>query len=272
MSGASVVTVKNWPAWPPLLTQKILPTHTSFCHWAAPEYSDIGQTVLHTVLSAISFAVAIWSAIEQRRVFDMRYEIAKGYANIAQEQWNRFNGTYKPLETSMIAVCSSETTIKPDYAKNKSEFTPFVDTALGQAQAELDRYSKAFCLCPVNGSMTANSALKDDVINFSYREREEYALDRDVARFNRRSSLLNMGRDLLSDSAKYSGSANDLLSGAGESQAAATQSAFTALGYLRNRFATSYPNYVMSSSSAGVTMSQGGDSGGMPGGMSMDSA
>lgn len=268
--GASAVYITN--AW---AHQTSLSAHTGFCHWAAPEYTTIGQTGLHAILSVISFAVAVWSAYEQLRVFNMRYQIAKGYADIAQDQWDRFNGKYKPLENSMIAEISAEVVVKPDYAKAKSEFTQFAETGFAQAKSEYDRAIKLFGICSDDSSIEVNKALwSDDMVNYGYRDAESYALLRDESRFNRRASLLNIGRDLLSNSAKYSGAASDLLTSSGEQAANTTQNAMTAVGYLRNKFATTYPGYMMYAPSAGVAMSpsNGASGGQLTSSMSLDGA
>lgn len=238
--GSPYVTIRN--SWANQ-GSKIL-THTSFCHWAAPEYSDTGQSGLHLVLAAISFAVGVWSAYEQMRVFNMRYEIAKGYANLAQEQWDRFSSRYRPLENAMISECLAETEIKPDYPKARSGFTQFAEAGAAQAQAECDSLMKQYCLCPDQTqaqSILADRALcLDDSVNFSYRDQEIYSRNRDDFRFNKRSNILNIGRNMLADSSRYAAASGEMLTDAANLTSAATQGAFTFLGYIRNRASTAY--------------------------------
>jgi hypothetical protein len=254
-SGASAVWIQN--AW---ATQSKIPTHTSFCHWAAPEFTGTGQTGMHAMLSVIAFAVAVWSAYEQLRIFNMRYEIAKGYADIAQEQWDRFDGRYRPLEDAMISECLAETPIEPDYLKALSEYAQFAEAGYAQARQEYDILMKQLCLCPDPSFSLeqANALWADDSVNLGYREAEDFALKADDIRFNKRSNLLNVGRDLLANSAKYGGAADGMLSQAGEA-AGQTMHGMTGLvSYLKNRYATTYPGYMMYAPTSGVALSTGG--------------
>ncbi|MDR1872011.1 MAG: hypothetical protein LBS60_08890 [Deltaproteobacteria bacterium] len=231
-----------------------LETHTSFCHWAAPEYSTIGQTALHAILSVIAFAVGVWSAAEQMRIFKLRYEIAKGYANIAQEEWDRFNQKYRPLENAQIAENLTTPVVTANYPKAKSDYTQFVELSFGQAQKEFDTLAKKYCLCPNADLETEKNIFLDDSVNFGYRSEERMIIEEEDQRFNIQASLLNIGRNNLANASKFSGLAADLLGHAAQANQAATNGAFGFLGYVRNRFATSYPAHVMQSSSAGVAM------------------
>jgi hypothetical protein len=231
-----------------------IPTHTSFCHWAAPEYSTTVQTLLHTILAVISFAVGIWSAYEQLRIFKLRYEIAKGYANIAKDEWNRFNDKYRPLENLMIAEALAAPAVAPDYATAKSNYTQFTSAGYTQTQLEMTALAKKFCICSNLEPTTEKALWLDDSINYGYRDEEREAIVQDDLRFNKRANLLNVGRNNMANSAKYGGLASDLLSDAAAANEKATSGAFNFLGYVRNRFETTYPGYVMYSPSAGVSM------------------
>jgi hypothetical protein len=240
-------------------------SHVSFCHWAAPQYGDGGEGGLQSLLSVVAFAVAVWSAYEQMRIFQMRYDIAKGYANIAQERWDRFNAAYKPLENAVVDEISAQGPVVPDYAGAKSEYSGFADNAYGDAERRMRLTAARYALCVdptlVNDLNLSASVAKDDGVNFGYRHAEWYAILRDDVRWNNRAAILNLGRDLLAQSAKYGSMANDMLANAGQAAGEAMGGALSYLGYRRNRQETYYPSQFTSSASPGGMLDFGGNLG-----------
>lgn len=262
MGGSSTVYLSN-PMFQDLVGG--LSTHTSFCHWAAPMYGDSGEGGLHSLLSVVAFAVAVWSAYEQLRIFKMRYDIAKGYANIAQERWDRFNAAYKPLENAMVDEISAQGPVSADYAGVQSDYNIFTGNAYGDADRRLRLTAARYALCIdpslVDDLNLAASLAKDDGVNYGYRHAEWYAILRDDVRWNNRAALLNLGRDMLAQSAKYGSMANDMLGSAGQAAGAAMEGALGYLGYANNRNETYYPAHFTTSTSPGGLIDFGGNMG-----------
>jgi hypothetical protein len=248
-----------------------LKTQATICHWAPPQFTDKGQTVLHAVLSVVSFAVAIWSAGEQARIFRMRAKLADGYAAIAEEEWNRFNKKYRPLENDMIAECLAETDYEPDYDGAEETYGALASDGLDRARAMMEETARGWALCMdgslLSGLAAESAAAGTDFVNYGYRDAEWYAQKKRDYRFNRRSNLLNLGRNLISQSAKYGGAADSILQGAGAAAGAAMAGAMQFLGYIQNRNDPVYLGYV----DGGVP--SGGSGGGFPmsSAMSVDS-
>jgi len=228
-----------------------------FCHWAAPRYGDIGQKALNTVLAVVAFIVAYKSLEAQIEINNMRQSIADSYAKIFEDRWNRYKTAYMPLEAAMIQDIMNTPIPEVDCSSVKSDYTSFVANAFGENSQRLTAMASKYCLC-VDKSLTDDLALSrtitvDDSVNLGYRFDEMYVIQRDDARWNKRSNLLNLGRDLLAQSAKYSATADTLLSGLGEGAGRAFSGAVGYLGYYFNRQQTEYPsNYAMSSSPGGV--------------------
>jgi hypothetical protein len=243
--------LEEWPEQP-------LNTQTTICGWAPPKVTDAGDTALHAVLSVVAFAVAIWSAYEQMRIFNMRYELADAYASLAEQQWTRFDGRYRPVEAMLVAECMAENPIEPDYESARSRGAEFASFGSAQANIEYERNLKLYNLCPGTDRLQANAVndalLSDDSVNYALRDEEYNALVEDDMRFNRRASLLNLGRDLLSTSMRYGQAANSILAGAAAAQAQTTAGAMAFLGYIRNREETQYPQFLIQSTSPGAIL------------------
>jgi hypothetical protein len=218
---------------------------TRICTWAAPTFGDLGQGVLHKILSAVAFAVAIWSAIEQQRIFKMRYDLAKEYAKIAQEQWNRFNTRYKPLEAMAIAECLNNLPPEPDYPLAQSMGNQMAADGQDLGAMILKKYAK--CIDPATlRSYEVSGAVKaDDLVNYHYRDQEAYSLVKGLQLFNRRANILKLGRDLAAQSVKFADSANTMLGGIAQGLAQTTNGAMTFLGYIRHREITAYPENLI---------------------------
>lgn len=233
-----------------------------FCHWAAPMYGDAGQSMLNTVLAVVAFIVAYKSLEAQIEINDMRRDIADGYAKITEDRWRRFKSAYAPLELALINEIMSQGPVEPDYERARSNHNAYVANAFGDAQARLAGLAQRYALC-IDETLTNDLQLSaglaaDDGVNFGYRWEEWYAIMRDDIRWNRRSNLLNLGRDLLAQSAQYASYANNILAGLGEQAGKAFSGALGYLGYYFSRQNTAYPNSYVSSSTPGGVLDFGG--------------
>ena len=213
------------------------PINSEICGWKPPAYGDAGYSAFHLALSAVAFAVAVWSAYEQMRIFNMRYQLANAYADIAQETWDRFDARYRPLENQMINICIGEVAVVPDYEAARGTYSAFVERGRSAGDQFIERELAG--LCPGAARFRAyevdTAAFGDDMLNLAYRDAERDALDMDDARWSRRNALLNLGRDLSAQSASYGNLAGGILANAAQLQASATAGAAHFLGYIRNR-------------------------------------
>jgi hypothetical protein len=239
-------------------------TNTTVCNWAAPTFGNMGQTALHTVLAGVAFAIALWTASEQLRIFRMRYRLAEDYARIAEEEWNRYNEFYRPLENDMLEECMASPWTDPDYAGAEAEYGGMADAASARGLDHMRELAARYSLC-VDPSLSAGlgtdaAVMRTDAVNYGYRDAEWYAQNKNDVRFNRRSNLLNLGRDLVMLSAKFGQVTNTVLEGASASAHAATSGAMYFMGYMRNRNATYYPQFM----SEGTATNAGTMAGGNP--------
>jgi hypothetical protein len=209
------------------------------------------------------------------RIFNMRYKLAKEYAAISQEKWERFDRHYRPLENTAIAECMAAVPATTDYPAVKNRIRQFSQTSVAGGRSLAASYLKRYALC-MDPSLEATMEMgeagySDDLTNLGYRDAESYRQAIDDIRWNRRANLLNLGRDTVSQAATYGRTASTLLEGAANSQAQTTAGAISYLGYYRDREITAYPNYLAHSVAPGMIMSNMGGSGTGIAPMSIDS-
>jgi hypothetical protein len=191
-----------------------------FCHWRAPAVTGEGEKVFQDILAIAAYALIIWNAYESMRIFDMRYEVAKRYANIAQDRWNRFNAKFRPLEAYMIRELMEDPLIEPDFENARDVYTDCATSSM-TALDRMKDLAKKYCLCLdsdlTNAIAVDNQLLLDDMVNLGYQDEVYITRLRDIDRWNRRSNMLNLGRDLASISTAAARAGDDILDGAANS-------------------------------------------------------
>lgn len=227
-----------------------------FCHWAAPEWGDSGETWEKTLYKAALIAVALLNTAAQLEIAEKRYQLAKDYANIASDKWNRFwSGGYRDLEQAMLFEVGNTPIPTPNYAEVRNTAPQSVNTAFSGGGTSMSRYGRMFRMC-IDASVLDNfdlgaSIATDDGINFGYRKEEWYAKVMEDVRFSRRSALLNIGRDNVAESAKYADAANGSLSALSALAGQGASGAVGLLGYLSERNDTVYPSSFAGSTQLG---------------------
>lgn len=224
----------------------------TMCQWAAPEYGNPGEDWEKTVWQAALVAMATINTAAQISIMEKRYEIAKAYANIAKDKWERFRDNYAPLERSMLSEISAEVDPTPDYDGAASRGNEYATLAFQSGSSTMAHLAKKYAICIDSTQLNDFDFSKFlsivDGQNFNYRDEEWFALTMSDIRWNRRSSLLNLGRDLHSQSASYASAANNLLAGLGNLAAEGAAGATQLLGYLSERRDTAYPEQFSAAS------------------------
>jgi hypothetical protein len=269
MSGPTEIT--GWPG--NLNTTVTNVVRTRICTWAAPTFGDLGQSALHKALSYVAFALAIWSAIEQMRIFNMRYKLASDYAAISREEWDRFNAKYKPLEAMAVAECLSRPPYDPDYEAARNLGLQAAADGAARSGEWLAMMNRKYSVCPERseaaGLANREALGADDIVNALYRHEESHSIEKKIRMFNRRANLLKLGRNLAAQAIKYASAADSLLGGVAQGLAQTTAGAVGFLGYIKHREITAYPESVIQGM---VAAAQGGAGGfGLAAPMSVDS-
>lgn len=216
----------------------------SFCHWAVDEWGNAGKSSENSWYYAAMAAVATLNTLAQIQIANMRYSIAKEYAKLARDQWARFRDNYAPCERATIAEICSFPPYEPIYEELASLFGGFSIAAFRRAEEELAKAAKQYSLC-VDPGLVASMAIlgsisHDDSANFAYRVEEAEKDIVDDLVWNRRSSLLNLGKNIHAQSAKYADAADQSLNGLGKAAQAGIGGAMSALGYFAEKNDTVY--------------------------------
>lgn len=215
------------------------------CNWAQPEYGDSGESWEKSLWKAALIAIATINTVAQISIMDKRYQIAKDYANLAKDRWARFRDGYAPLERAMLSEAGNTEEYDPDYPGAKNRAQTNTNAAFRSANEQIADIAKAYGLCidpSLLNDMNLSEALsRDDGTNFNYRDEEFWSFYMSDKRWNRRSQLLNLGRNLQQMSFTYADAANNALAGIGSLLDSSAQGAAKLLGYLSTVRETQYP-------------------------------
>jgi hypothetical protein len=245
--GQYSVDIDSAPVLSTLITNEwakkaYLPTGVHFCHWAAPEVTGTAETVFQTVMSVAAYALIIVNTIQSIRIANLRYDIAKGYANLAKDRWDRFASRFKPFEAYLINLLMNDPEISVDYEEARRVYTECA--ADPGWETRWRRTALRYGLCPDRSlgraARVAEGLRLDDLVNLAYRDAEDIANLRDIDRWNRRLMLLNTGRDLASLSTSAARSGDAILEQGMQSAGAGISAAIGFLTYLHEAKQTAY--------------------------------
>lgn len=218
---------------------------SKMCEWAAPQYGDAGESWEKTLWKAALIAIATINTLAQISIMEKRYQIAKDYANLASDRWNRFKDAYAPFERAMLSEAGNAPEYKPDYVGARERAREYTSEAFRSADEQMADLAKKYSLCVddtlLNDMDYAEAVSRDDGTNYNYRDEEFWALYMSDKRWNRRSQMLNLGRGIQQMSASYADAANNALAQLGGLLDQGAQGAAKLLGYISTARESQYP-------------------------------
>lgn len=227
-----------------------------FCHWAAPEYGPQGESLWTMLFQAAELGVALLNASIQGQISDLNEDLAEGYYQQAKYKWDRFANNYMPLEKEILWEASS-TPIKQldcDDDRNRTWATvpPAFDYMDKYMQGMAERYH--LCLDPTVVSQLdyARNLLWVDTENYNLRDDQWFTDFKNDQRWNRRSNILNLGRNLGAVAMQYGDVARKLAGDVSDIANKAAGSLSQALGYYGARFDTVYPTTYLGGQAQGL--------------------
>ena len=230
-----------------------------FCHWAAPEYGSQGETLWTNFWEAAQLAISLLNASIQGQIADKQEDLAKKYYEQAKYKWDRFENNYMPLEQSILWEASSEPIREMDCEDDTLRAHVAVTSAYDYANdymANIAAKQYRLCLDPtvVSQMQYAQNVAEVDTINYNLRDDQWFVDFKNDQRWNRRSNILNLGRNLGSVAMQYGDVARKLMGNVSDIANKAFGSLSQALGYYGARFDTVYPtSYLAGSVSFGNT-------------------
>lgn len=221
-----------------------------FCNWAAPEYGPEGENKWTLAFQAAQLAIATLNALIQGQIADLQEDLAEGYYQQAKYKWDRFEGTYMPLEKSILKEASEEPIKEMDCADDASRAALAVNTAYNYADTHLLNLAQGYRLClddsvinQLDYSRTRNLV---DTTNYNMRDDQWFVDFKNDQRWARRSNILNLGRNLTSMAMQYGDVARQAAGRVSDIANKAFGSLSQAIGYYGSRFDTFYPTTFLS--------------------------
>lgn len=213
------------------------------CAWAAPEYNEIGEGWDRKAMLVAQAAIYTSIIALNTYVQNQNYKIARAYADLAVDKINRFQNHYMPLEVKMLNEVNAMADGVPDYNSSRSRAVSAAASAFNSANAIMRRRAKQLALCMDNSLDLNNSksVMLDDTINFNYRDAETFATYKSDKRWNRRSDILNIGRNNHATAFSYAQHASQAFAGFAGAIAQVGNGISGLLGYMNNRNETVYP-------------------------------
>lgn len=235
-----------------------------FCNWAAPEYGPEGESAWTIAFQAAQLGISILNAIIQGQIADLQEDLAEGYYQQAKYKWDRFNSVYKPLEVAILDEASMEP-IKEMDCDNDSSRAQAAITGYDYADTQMRKLAQGYRLCldstVINQLEYSRTQSLVDTTNYNLRDDQWFVDFKNDQRWNRRSNILNLGRNLGSIAMQYGDVARRLAGNVSDIANKAFGSLSQALGYYGAKFDTYYPStYLSGNTSKLVTTGYSGTS------------
>ena len=221
----------------------LTPIAKRMCSWAAPEYGTVGEGWDRKAMLAAQ--IAIYASIIGLNTFiqNKNHDIASSYADITKVKWNRFKDAYAALEKKMIAEAQNTPEPTVDYGDARNRASNAINFAYNSTKSSMTRYAKLYALC-MDDSLDlsySKTLLLDDSVNYNYRDSENFRDYKSDKRWNRRSDILNLGRNTQATAFSYAQHASESFAGLAGAIAQAGNGLSGLLGYMLNRNETVYP-------------------------------
>lgn len=223
-----------------------------FCNWAAPEWGAKGGSLWTNFFQAAQLAIAVLNALIQGQIADMQQDLADKYYQQAKYKWNRFEKKYMPLEKAILWEASNE----PIREMNCNDDRQRAQTAANKSFDYLENYmgqqAKSYRLCLDDSVVSQLSYTRNlitvDTENYNLRDDQWFVDFKNDQRWNRRSNILNLGRNLGSVAMQYGDVARKLMGDVSDIANKAFGGLSSALGYYGSRFDTVYPTTYLAGS------------------------
>lgn len=221
-----------------------------FCHWAAPEISNEGERQWTDLWNAAALAIAIANGIAQGKISDMQMDLADRYYQMAKYKWDRFKDKYIPLEKQLLNETSTTPVRELDCADDRARAWESSQSAFDSCLSHLSRVAKKARIC-INPTILDRYEHKRtlafvDSENYNIQDDQFFTDYKNDQRWNRRSNVLNLGRNNTTEALNYGNVARALASTVGSQIDQAANSLIGALGYYGARNDTYYPTTYLS--------------------------
>ena len=223
-----------------------------FCNWAAPEYGPVGEGFWTNAFRAAALAIAIANGVAQSTIADMQQDLADSYYDMAKSKWDRFYKKFVPLEKKLLNEVLNEPLKDMDCDDDMQRAEDWVNRAYGAMTRWARGKVRQMRVCLNSSDMErprlARTLAAADTANYNYVDDRWFCDYSNDKRWNRRSSVLNLGRNLGSEALKYGDVSRSLLNAVSGQIEQAAQGLVSAMGYYGARLDTYYPSSYLGQS------------------------
>lgn len=247
----AIKNIENAKAQASCAGQPGLTAPVRFAHWLAPEVSGESQSKWNNAFRVAQLAIATANALVQGQIADKNQDLAKAYYDMAKEKWDRFESNYMPLEKELLKEVSSVEVRSMQCADDCSRANTSVSTSYGMVSKFVKQQARKYRIC-IDPSMSSmldfrQSSMLVDSSNYNISDDRWFTDYKNDQRWNRRSNVLNLGRNLTSLALSYGDMARSIAKQVGTQVNDAASSLMQSLGYYGGRNDTVYPTTFMGS-------------------------
>ena len=216
-----------------------------FCRGAPNEVSGETSVLVAALWKAAQLAIMAAQVAAQGAIHAKQQDLAEGYYDLAKFKWDRFAEKYIPLEKKLLNEVSTEPIKELDCDDDRQRAAAATNNAFPQLSTWLSQKAKALRVCidkSVVNLMEHNRALVlADTVNYNLLDDQWFVDYSNDKRWNRRNTVLNLGRGLASNALQYGDVARTMLGALSNEIDTAAGSLMQAAGYYGSRINPSYP-------------------------------
>lgn len=232
-------------------------TPIAHAHWNPPEHGNTGEYAWNFAFRGAQLAIALANAVAQQDISEKQFDLAESWYNHAEYKWDRFKGTYMPLEKKLLKEVSTAPVPKLNCKDARNRANDTVNTSYAIMQRYMNQKIAKYGVC-MNESLQKDLQLKQSIMlvdseNYNYNDDRWFRDFKDDQRWNRRSNILTLGRNLSSLAQSYGQAASRMFGLIGKQLDAVGMGAMTSLGYYGARRDTYIPSTFLGSAGEGAT-------------------
>lgn len=206
------ITIRNAVGLKPVTVENFVGAKKMEDLYPKATVTDKGITAEADWVSRALLGVSIASEVMAHKIAYDEYRLATREANLARDSWDRFRRTYAPVEKRIAAYLKIQWPIKEGRYLLDKLYEKYATDSWRQADAQFRRFRICVPQYHDRRNNVVKSILDADVSSLANKLIESRKLDRWAAWFNRRSSFLNIGQDIMANSARYISQGMDMMS------------------------------------------------------------
>ena len=226
--------------------------------WRFSGVTSAGWIGSNALADAIALAIGSLNALIQWKISDLQQDIADSYYHMAKYKWDRFARNYMPLEKKLLQEVSSEPEPKLHCNDDRTRAEQSVNSAYRAMQTYMGRVRKSLHICIDNNILSmvelSRSKMLVDTENYNLIDDQYWRDIMSDDRWNRRSNVLDLGRNIASLAMSYGDTAKQALSTVSPQVNTAASSFVSSIGYFGARNDTVYPKSFITGSSTLSTL------------------